>query len=50
MREDKNGEVHITNNFNAPIGQHIDHVDTITLRMARDCNFNLVILVNTVQS
>lgn len=50
MREDKNGEVHITNNFNAPIGQHIDHVDTINFRMDGDGNFHFGIVEHTEQS
>ena len=29
MEKDKKSEIHITNNFNAPIGQHIDHVGSI---------------------
>ena len=33
MAKEKKSEIHITNNFNAPIGQHIDHVDTINFRM-----------------
>lgn len=42
MEKEKNGksEIHITNNFNAPIGQHIDHVDTINFRMDGDGNFH----------
>ena len=32
--------VNITNNFNAPIGQHIDHVDTINFRMDGDGQFH----------
>ena len=40
MDKDKKSEIHITNNFNAPIGQHIDHVDTINFRMDGDGNFH----------
>ncbi|MBO4463756.1 MAG: hypothetical protein J5797_06125 [Prevotella sp.] len=40
MGKDHKSEIHITNNFNAPIGQHIDHVDTINFRMDHDGNFH----------
>ena len=40
MDKDKKSEIHITNNFNAPIGQHIDHVDTINFRMDGDGTFH----------
>ena len=40
MDKDKKCEIHITNNFNAPIGQHIDHVDTINFRMDGDGTFH----------
>lgn len=40
MDKDKRGEIHITNNFNAPIGQHIDHVDVINFRMDGEGNFH----------
>ena len=40
MQKDKKSEVNITNNFYAPIGQHIDHVDTINLRMDGDGTFH----------
>ena len=40
MDKEKKSEIHITNNFNAPIGQHIDHVDTINFRMDGDGNFH----------
>ena len=33
------GDINITNNFNAPIGQHIDHVDTIDFHMDGEGNF-----------
>ena len=33
MEKEKKSEIYITNNFNAPIGQHIDHVDNINLHM-----------------
>ena len=32
-------DINITNNFNAPIGQHIDHVDTIDFHMDGEGNF-----------
>jgi hypothetical protein len=40
MDKDRRSEIHITNNFNAPIGQHIDHVDTINFRMDGDGTFH----------
>ena len=40
MDKDKRSEIHITNNFNAPIGQHIDHVDTINFRMDGEGSFH----------
>lgn len=40
MENEKKSEIHITNNFNAPIGQHIDHVDTINFRMDGDGTFH----------
>lgn len=40
MDKEKRSEIHITNNFNAPIGQHIDHVDTINFRMDGDGTFH----------
>ena len=41
MKEkDRKGDINITNNFNAPIGQHIDHVDTINFRMDGDGTFH----------
>lgn len=46
MEKEKKSEVHITNNFNAPIGQHIDHVDTINFRMDGDGNFNFEMVEN----
>ena len=39
MDKERKSEIHITNNFNAPIGQHIDHVDTINFRMDGEGNF-----------
>ena len=33
------GDINITNNFNAPIVQHIDHVDTIDFHMDGEGNF-----------
>ena len=38
--EKEKTQVNITNNFNAPIGQHIDHVDTINFRMDGDGTFH----------
>ena len=35
------GDIHITNNYYAPIGQHIDHVDTLNFRMDGDGTFHL---------
>lgn len=46
MEKDKKSEVNITNNFNAPIGQHIDHVDTINLRMDGDGTFHFGMVEN----
>ncbi|MBR1521430.1 MAG: hypothetical protein IJ635_09360 [Bacteroidaceae bacterium] len=40
MDKDRKCEIHITNNFNAPIGQHIDHVDTIQFRMDGEGTFH----------
>ena len=33
-------DINITNNFNAPIGQHIDHVDTVNFKMDGDGQFH----------
>ena len=38
--KDSKGDINITNNFNAPIGQHIDHVDTINFRMDGEGTFH----------
>ena len=46
MEKEKKSEVHITNNFNAPIGQHIDHVDTINFRMDGEGNFHFEMVEN----
>ena len=46
MDKEKKTEVHITNNFNAPIGQHIDHVDTINFRMDGDGTFHFGMVEN----
>ena len=46
MEKEKKSEVHITNNFNAPIGQHIDHVDTINFRMDGEGNFHFKMVEN----
>lgn len=46
MEKDKKSEIHITNNFNAPIGQHIDHVDTINFRMDGEGKFEFGIVEN----
>ena len=40
MDKDRKSEIHITNNFNAPIGQHIDHVGTINFRMDGEGSFH----------
>ena len=37
---EKKSDIHITNNFNAPIGQHIDHVDLINFSMDGDGTFH----------
>ena len=34
------GDINITNIFNAPIGQHIDHVDTVNFKMDGDGQFH----------
>ena len=47
MDKDKRSEIHITNNFNAPIGQHIDHVDTINFRMDGEGNFHFGMVEET---
>ncbi|MBR6032994.1 MAG: hypothetical protein IKP36_13730 [Bacteroidaceae bacterium] len=47
MDKDRKSEIHITNNFNAPIGQHIDHVDTINFRMDGDGTFHFG-MVNSI--
>ena len=44
--KEKKSEVHITNNFNAPIGQHIDHVDLINFRMDGEGNFHFEMVEN----
>lgn len=46
MAKEKKSEIHITNNFNAPIGQHIDHVDTINFRMDGEGNFHFGMVEN----
>ena len=46
MEKDSKSEIHITNNFNAPIGQHIDHVDTINFRMDGDGTFHFGMVEN----
>ena len=46
MEKEKKSEVYITNNFNAPIGQHIDHVDTINFRMDGEGNFHFEMVEN----
>ena len=46
MEKEKKSEVHITNNFNAPIGQHIDHVDLINFRMDGEGNFHFEMVEN----
>jgi hypothetical protein len=49
MDKEKKSEIHITNNFNAPIGQHIDHVDTINFRMDGDGNFHFGMVDNVTK-
>ena len=39
-KKNQRPEIHITNNYNAPIGQKIDHVDTIHFRMDGDGTFH----------
>jgi hypothetical protein len=39
-KKDSKSTVNITNNFNAPIGQHIDHVDHISFQMDGEGNFH----------
>ena len=46
MEKEKKSEIHITNNFNAPIGQHIHHVDTINFRMDGDGTFHFGMVEN----
>lgn len=46
MAKEKKSEIHITNNFNAPIGQHIDHVDTINFRMDGEGKFHFGMVEN----
>lgn len=45
--KDRKGDISITNNFNAPIGQHIDHVDTINFRMDGDGTFHFGMVEET---
>ena len=40
MEKEKKSEIHITNNFYTPIGQHINHVDTINFCMEGDGTFH----------
>ena len=41
MNDDKkHTDIHVTNNFYAPIGQHIEHVDTVNFRMDGDGTFH----------
>ena len=40
MENDKKSGISITNNFNAPIGQFIEHVDTVNFRMDGEGNFH----------
>lgn len=46
MEKDKKSGINITNNFNAPIGQHIDHVDTINFSMDGEGNFQFGMVEN----
>ena len=39
-QKEQGGGIHITNNYYAPIGQHIDHVDTINFSMDGDGTFH----------
>ena len=39
-QEKKRGDINITNNYYAPIGQHIDHVDTVNFTMDGDGTFH----------
>ena len=39
-QKEHGGGIHITNNYYAPIGQHIDHVDTINFSMDGDGTFH----------
>lgn len=50
--KERKSEINITNNFNAPIGQHIDHVDTINFRMDGDgaFHFGMVERANAITS
>lgn len=48
--EKRHSEIHITNNFNAPIGQHIDHVDTINFRMDGDGTFHFGMVEHAEQA
>ena len=43
---EKEKQINITNNFNAPIGQHIDHVDTINFQMDGDGTFHFGMVEN----
>ena len=45
--KERKGDISITNNFNAPIGQHIDHVDTINFRMDGDGTFHFGMVEET---
>jgi ATP-dependent Clp protease ATP-binding subunit ClpA len=45
--KDRGGDINITNNFNAPIGQHIDHMDTINFRMDGDGTFHFGMVEKT---
>ena len=45
--KDRGGDINITNNCNAPIGQHIDHVDTINFRMDGDGTFHFGMVEKT---
>ena len=47
MDKDRKSEINITNNFNAPIGQHIDHVDTINFQMDGDGTFHFGMVEKT---
>ncbi len=48
QQDNEKPTINITNNFNAPIGQHIDHVDTVNFTMDKDGNFRFENVGKTV--